>query len=332
MATLLGKPTPNQKRIGEASAAPRVESAAASPCHAEALEAWTRRKARADGLAQRRPYAAEMLTFFSALCEVQRRIYEAALNDRPAPDDVARYAADHALPSIIQITVERGPASLSSAVLANFHEMELTGTLTRWLNDEELTPIERYLARASLGPVMEALAQRRAEAPCHAEALEASAEGNKRADNRCPQCNGLPQLAYHATSTEDLRTAHRYLQCSRCATTWPYPRLMCASCGETETAKLLVYAERGTAQGELSATVVKPRGPEVGATIPLDEKPEFPHVRIDGCQTCKRYLLTIDMERDGHAVPLVDEISAIPLDLYARERGLTKIVPNLMGM
>ena len=32
------------------------------------------------------------------------------------------------------------------------------------------------------------------------------------------------------------------------------------------------------------------------------------------------------------AVPIVDELAAVPLDLYAREQGKHKIVPNLMGM
>jgi len=30
-------------------------------------------------------------------------------------------------------------------------------------------------------------------------------------------------------------------------------------------------------------------------------------------------------------VPVVDELAAIPLDLYAREQGFSKITPNLMG-
>ena len=42
-------------------------------------------------------------------------------------------------------------------------------------------------------------------------------------------------------------------------------------------------------------------------------------------------LLTIDLGRDPRAVPLVDELAAIPLDLYAVEAGFTKVVPNLMG-
>jgi formate dehydrogenase maturation protein FdhE len=35
--------------------------------------------------------------------------------------------------------------------------------------------------------------------------------------------------------------------------------------------------------------------------------------------------------RDRRAVAQVDEIAAIPLDLYAKERGLRKVVPNIMG-
>ena len=57
----------------------------------------------------------------------------------------------------------------------------------------------------------------------------------------------------------------------------------------------------------------------------------FPHIRIEACDTCRRYLLSIDLTTDPAAVPLVDEMSAIPLDLYAREQGFSKITTNLMG-
>jgi FdhE protein len=59
--------------------------------------------------------------------------------------------------------------------------------------------------------------------------------------------------------------------------------------------------------------------------------PMFPHLRIEGCESCKRYLIDIDLGRDARAVPEVDELAALPLDLYASERGLTKITANLMG-
>jgi formate dehydrogenase maturation protein FdhE len=42
-------------------------------------------------------------------------------------------------------------------------------------------------------------------------------------------------------------------------------------------------------------------------------------------------LLTFDLRRETRAVPVVDEIAALPLDLFARDQGLTKITPNLMG-
>jgi formate dehydrogenase maturation protein FdhE len=54
-------------------------------------------------------------------------------------------------------------------------------------------------------------------------------------------------------------------------------------------------------------------------------------MRIDACAACSRYLVSIDLGRDARAVPVVDELAAIPLDLHAVERGFTKVVPNLMG-
>jgi len=63
----------------------------------------------------------------------------------------------------------------------------------------------------------------------------------------------------------------------------------------------------------------------------LADTDRLPGVRVDACDTCRTYLLTIDLPKDPAAVPLVDEMAALPLDLHARERGLVKITPNLMG-
>jgi formate dehydrogenase maturation protein FdhE len=41
---------------------------------------------------------------------------------------------------------------------------------------------------------------------------------------------------------------------------------------------------------------------------------------------------TVDLTKDGHAVPLVDELAFIPLDLWASEHGYEKIHPNLLGI
>jgi formate dehydrogenase maturation protein FdhE len=61
------------------------------------------------------------------------------------------------------------------------------------------------------------------------------------------------------------------------------------------------------------------------------ERPVFPHLRIAGCTTCRRYLIEVDMARDARAVPEVDELIALPLDLYAADQGMKKVTPNLMG-
>jgi formate dehydrogenase maturation protein FdhE len=58
----------------------------------------------------------------------------------------------------------------------------------------------------------------------------------------------------------------------------------------------------------------------------------LPHLRADGCESCHRYLITVDLRKEPIAVPLVDELAALPLDLYVQARGFTKIVPNLMGI
>ena len=79
--------------------------------------------------------------------------------------------------------------------------------------------------------------------------------------------------------------------------------MTCASCGETDSAKLPIFQDHE----------------------------QLKHIRVDGCRSCSRYLLTFDLRRDAKAVPIVDELAALPLDLYAKDQGLTKITPNLLG-
>lgn len=277
---------------------------------------WPKRRRRAAELRERWPFAGEVLAFYTALLEVQERAFVAALEDAPRPGAVAAYAAERVLPHVLEVSAASGPPALVASVLERFHEADVAQIVRRWLRGDELLGVDRYVARAAAGPVLEALGS----------AAGAACEG-PRDERHCPTCGGLPQLSYLASSPEDLVTAHRYLECERCATPWAYARMTCAACGETDAAKLPLYAEVGTTQAELSGSVVKPGGvrPATAANA------QFPHVRIDGCQTCSRYLLTVDVERDGRAVPLVDELAAIPLDLYAKERGMSKVVPNLMG-
>ena len=279
---------------------------------------WSERRRRSAELVERWAFAAEVLGFYRALLDTQEVIFAATRERSPEPSQVAAFSAEFAVPRVIETSIDRGPERLGAALLERFHEVEVDEVVRRWLGCGTLSPVERYLARAATGPILEALDQ---------NAVATATEG-PRDDRHCPACGGVPQLSYFATSPEDLVTAHRYLECSRCATAWPFTRMVCASCGEEETKNLSVFSEAGSLEAELSGGIVK-HLPGAGK----DARPvaQFPQLRVDGCQTCKHYTLNVDLSRDGRAVPVVDELAALPLDLYAKELGLTKIAPNLMG-
>ena len=209
--------------------------------------------------------------------------------------NIPQVAALSILPGIVDVTVEMGPRALRDGVISVFCSADLVGLMQRWLDQQPLDPFETYLARASASPLLEALSV--SPSPLAGEGRGGGLS------TKCPNCGGLPQLSYFAVSGEALVSGPRYLVCSRCANNWVFSRMTCAGCGESTGTKLPIY----------------------------QEQERFPHVRVDGCQTCRTYLLTFDLRRVTRAVPVVDEIAALPLDLFAREQGLTKITPNLMG-
>lgn len=283
---------------------------------------YAKRRQRAAELAQRWAFAAEVLGFYAALLEVQESVCAQACSEMPVPEETAAYAARNVLPRIVQVAAAQGPPLLQQGVLERFDSTDLEATCRAWLHSGPLDPFERFLARAATAPLLEALGDL-AGAACEGE----------RGERHCPVCGGQPQLAYFAVSDDDLVTPHRYLECSRCSATWAFARMTCASCGETESDRLALFSERGALEGEMSGRTI--RKTELDAvpdeSLRASTAPQFAHLRVDGCRSCSRYLLSIDAGRDRHAVPVVDEIAAIPFSLYARERGLTKLIANQLG-
>jgi formate dehydrogenase maturation protein FdhE len=60
-------------------------------------------------------------------------------------------------------------------------------------------------------------------------------------------------------------------------------------------------------------------------TSPWDVGDQFTiHTRLlaraemEARHTCRRYLKTVDLNKNGLAVPVVDELATIPLDLWAK--------------
>ena len=118
--------------------------------------------------------------------------------------------------------------------------------------------------------------------------------------NTCPFCDELPQVGVLRPEGEG---AKRSLICGLCSTEWQFRRTLCPNCGEEAIDKLPVYIAA-----------------------------DFEHVRVEACDTCQVYFKSVDLTKDGHAVPVVDELATIPLNAWAEERGYSKLFPNLLGM
>ena len=115
----------------------------------------------------------------------------------------------------------------------------------------------------------------------------------------CPLCGARPLLGVLRPEGEG---GKRFLLCSFCSQEWEFRRILCPTCGEEAEGKLPVYIAE-----------------------------QLPHMRMEACDTCRFYLRTVDLTKDGRAVPLVDDLAAIPLTLWAHEKGYSRLQPNLLG-
>jgi formate dehydrogenase maturation protein FdhE len=115
----------------------------------------------------------------------------------------------------------------------------------------------------------------------------------------CPLCGSRPLLGVLRPEGDG---GKRFLLCSFCMQEWEFRRILCPTCGEETEDKLPVYVAE-----------------------------DSPHVRVEACDTCKLYLRTMDLTKDGNAVPLVDDLAAIPHTLWASEQGYSRLQPNLLG-
>jgi FdhE protein len=118
--------------------------------------------------------------------------------------------------------------------------------------------------------------------------------------SKCPSCGSKPVAGVLRGEGDGAR---RSLVCHLCALEWPYRRLLCPHCGEEDKDKLPVYIAAG-----------------------------MEHIRVEACDTCRTYLKSVDLTKDGFAVPQVDEIATVALNLWADEHGYTKIETNILGI
>jgi hypothetical protein len=115
----------------------------------------------------------------------------------------------------------------------------------------------------------------------------------------CPLCRCRPIVAVLRREGDG---AKKSLICMLCAHEWGFRRLYCPACGEEREPQMAFYSA-----------------------------PEIAHVRVDVCDSCHTYLKSVDLTKTGLAIPIVDELATIPLDLWAREHGYEKLQLNLLG-
>jgi FdhE protein len=197
-------------------------------------------------------------------------------------------------PALIQLIGRTG-----TDLLINFASRNLSGADAQlqllaavWEGGESLDPAARFYARVLLQPYAEYLASR--------GDILANRAGASGGGPTCPFCNARPVAGVLRGEGDG---GKRWLLCSLCSTEWQYRRVLCPGCGEENKDKLPIY----------TAT-------------------EFPAARVDACDTCHTYLKSIDLTKDGHAIPMVDEIATVALNIWAEEHDYVKLETNLLGM
>jgi FdhE protein len=265
---------------------------------------WDARIRRAEDLASSYEFAAEGLLFYGHVAQFQQSIYSSVAS------------------ALSPGKKHRTPGTLRQ----EFDSFVLLPQFAPFLSGIEqhappaLSEAAREMRAKESGHWKEALAQfwqkgsppedsRRAEALIlwmflqpYAECLaDHTVQGSRNGTPPlCPVCGSKPLVGVLRAEGEG---GKRSLICSLCASEWEYRRIVCPACGEEDVHKLAVY----TAE-------------------------QFKHVRVEACDTCHAYIKTVDLTKNGNAVPIVDELATIPLNLWATEHGYVKLQTNLLGI
>jgi FdhE protein len=277
-----------------------------SPGADSAGKQWQRRIQRADELGARYSFAAEILRFYAAIARFQQtlcveleRSFQSSGAKAPAADS---YPFTQPLPAncagrfaaFLSVVQKNGPTPLRETAreLQNSGEDSHLQLLTAFWNGD---------GTGALPPGPSDFFARAFLQPC---AVVLRSRSNTRwtgpAPYLCPFCKRKPGLGVLRPMGDG---GLRSLLCSFCLAEWEFRRILCPGCGEENHARLPVY----TAE-------------------------ELKHVRVEACDTCRTYIKTVDMTKSGLAEPVVDEMAAVPLDVWAQNQGYTKLQTNLLQM
>ena len=266
---------------------------------ADRLQArFEQRVARADALAEAPSSGREPLRFVAGLFRVQARAATGVLGEHeraPLSGALEQDVArvDSPLRSVLRFLAESGPVTLREAAASRAAEpADLFAARLRTAWTGGPDERQDFLSHAVLRPYAEAM-------------VHAGVELDRQrtpGSGRCPACGAPPSISFRKSMASSDGAA-RFLGCGLCGTEWQTNRIRCPSCGETDPQRL---------SGWQSET--------------------HPAARVEACETCHRYVKSVDLTVDGLAVPEVDELRSLSLDLWAVERGYVRLEPGLAGL
>ncbi len=99
--------------------------------------------------------------------------------------------------------------------------------------------------------------------------------------------------------------------------------------GEGQTFARLLAVRDGMVLQAIDVSELRRNDP---AKLSYHESETLPHLRIEECQSCGVYMKSVDLRQLGTAVPLVEDIASVELDIWAQEQGLQKIERNVLGL
>jgi FdhE protein len=259
---------------------------------------------RAKNLKETYPFAAEILTFYGRICAIQQQLAKEL--ERKLPRGVVardvgtlreQLGVDAVLPFVKEALTELLPES--PGPIAEYVKEYLSGSRER-----QAASLQRYVTQ---GGKDEAVADSREELVArividpYADLLAAkqAAPAIGPAGNLCPHCGARPLAGVLRVEGDG---GKRFLLCAFCATEWEFRRIYCAYCGEAREQSLPVFVAE-----------------------------KFPQIRVEACDTCRHCIRSVDLTKDGNAIPVVDDLAAIPLALWADEYGYQRIHGNLLG-
>jgi len=262
---------------------------------------------RADYLAGQHPFAAEILHFYSQIAKFQKSFYLEAAKDLAKPPRGrspyslrdASYFLDAAntvpkLASFLSLVEQTGPPPLAAAA-RDIAKLETTSKRSLLEAYWDLGGKNDHLS----GPFAQFIPRAFLQPLAELAAGTQSAAPALSTQHTCPLCGGQPMLGVLRQEGDG---GKRLMLCSFCLHEWDFRRIYCPNCAESDEKKLPVYVAE-----------------------------QFPHLRVEACDTCKICIRTVDLTKDGNAVPLIDDLAALPLTLWAQQHNYTRLHPNLFG-